>query len=253
MGGAVNVIALGTRQTTYDIDYFTLHKDDASVRLLEYAASIVYENDETVIPEDWINDEISFWSDTPIPYENGISFDEFLVQESEKQKTTLFQAPGLRVLAAPWIHALTGKLDRLVFSAINPGFHEAKRWPYDTEDAADYLHQYLQCCDAEGVDPTDKTITECSLNHLYRHYQPFAPVFEVPRSVLESVNVAYKERYGREPIILDSSEDTGVDDSADVDVDVVYGSEVMPGNNTKSDRCPKTDTLAERYQFIHIY
>jgi hypothetical protein len=57
-----------------------------------------------------------------------------LLAESIEQNYTVFSAPGLRVIAAPWSYAFLAKLDRMAGRGGKP---------YHPEDAANYLQQYL--------------------------------------------------------------------------------------------------------------
>lgn len=236
VGGVVSVLHLrgdSTRKTTHDIDFFAPSLREATV--VTKAAQIVYQKNPD-IPSDWLNEETSFWSDTPVPYD-GMTFDQYLIKQAKEQNTVLFKAPGLRVFALPWVFALAGKLDRLVYPAIQASgrdIQEGHRWPYDIEDAAVDLHQYIlrtQLSEpkAEPVPWFDCTIGESEINHLYLHYQPFAPVSRVPRQVLARLNETYRKKYGsrRDPIELELTVDTD-DDDADQE-------------------------LAERYRYIYIH
>jgi hypothetical protein len=129
VGGAVNTISLQSRQSTHDVDWFNNSLSPDQDKLLRQAANYALQQAKRHgfnIASNWFNNKTMLF----IPP----NLRSRLLAESVEQNYTVFSAPGLRIIAAPWSYACLTKLDRMAGGGGKS---------YDPEDAANYLHQYL--------------------------------------------------------------------------------------------------------------
>ena len=96
------------------------------MRLLEQASRVAEAKASLPLGGNWLNNATTLYIPSRIRQE--------LAQEAVEQNDVVFQAPGLTVLAAPWLYALCTKIDRLG--------DRQKRRRYDQADAVAYLRRY---------------------------------------------------------------------------------------------------------------
>lgn len=174
VGGAVNVLALRSRDSTHDLDWFSSDLTEKDLKMLRKALAYANENaaaNGLQLPSSWFNNQTTLF--IPPDIRRRITY------EAHEQNYNVFHVGGLRILAAPWQYALVSKLDRIA----------AGTWKsYDPEDAAMYLRQYLIHKDKErmGADAL------ASLVLMYRGRRLFV------KTELHIVNEAYVARYGRD-------------------------------------------------------
>lgn len=168
--GAVNTLLLKTRQTTHDVDFFVPQDHSSNMRLLEQASRVAEAKASLPLGGDWLNNTTSL-------YISG-SLRQELAQQAVEQNEVVFQAPGLTVLAAPWIYALCAKVGRLASAS--------KRKAYDTDDAVAYLRRYI-------VQHGNKPIAYRTLREMAAH---FKTDFNV--DVCREVNIKYEAKF-RQP------------------------------------------------------
>ncbi len=125
VGGAVNTILLQTRDSTHDVDIFGSNLDNAERMLLDEAMQYAIQRSSSPLGTDWLNTENQMWLSPGLHRE--------LTHEAIQQNTVVFERQGLRVLAAPWEYAFSGKISRLM-----TGGNQVR--PYDLDDAVQYLH-----------------------------------------------------------------------------------------------------------------
>lgn len=128
VGGAVNCMALRSRNTTHDFDFFNNSFGQQDYELITAAAMAAQKKDKK-LETAWLNNRTIVFM--PIDLRNS------LTAEAIAQNDLVFEAPGLKVVAAPWNYAFCCKVDRLAGS----GLLNAR--PYDLGDAAAYLKRYL--------------------------------------------------------------------------------------------------------------
>lgn len=85
-----------------------------------------------------------------------------LTSEAIAQNEIVFEAPGLKVVAAPWNYAFCCKVDRLAGS----GLLNAR--PYNLGDAATYLKRYLASVGKNITIPRAEVLSWMSRFHLQR-------------------------------------------------------------------------------------
>ncbi|KAF1839714.1 hypothetical protein BDW02DRAFT_584936 [Decorospora gaudefroyi] len=107
---------------------------------------------------------------------------EYLTQRAFAQNETVFDRPGLKVLAAPWDYAMCAKLDRCA----GAGPTSAK--PYDYSDAATYLHRYLEIYN----------LTSVTRSQVYAWAASYMTT--VTDAVLERLNSEFYSKYDRSDI-----------------------------------------------------
>ncbi|KAF8335375.1 uncharacterized protein EI90DRAFT_3152992 [Cantharellus anzutake] len=126
VGGAVNTLYLQTRASTGDVDFFyrTKTKHEDVTQLITAADSA---RKTLKLDDQWLNNH------TALFIEEGTI--QRLYDEAVTQNDVVFNAPGLKVYAAPWRYALGAKLDRLSKTGARP---------YDMSDAVDYLDRLIR-------------------------------------------------------------------------------------------------------------
>lgn len=174
VGGAVNVLALHSRESTHDLDWFSSNLTKKDAKLLRKALAHINKKtaaDGILLPPNWFNNQTTLFIPPDIR--------QRLTYEAFEQDYNVFLEGGLRVLAAPWQYALVSKLDRIAAGA----------WKgYDPEDAAIYLHQYLIHKNKSQM----AAGASASLVFMYRGRRLFGT------TALRIVNDAYVARYGGE-------------------------------------------------------
>lgn len=143
VGGAVNCIALRSRPTTHDFDFFN-NKFGAKEYELIMAAAAAAQKKDKKLEAGWLNNRTVVFM--PIDLRNT------LTDEAIAQNDVVFRAAGLKVVAAPWNYAFCCKVDRVAGSGI------IKARPYDLDDAAAYLKRYLA-----KLGPGKKTVTKAEV------------------------------------------------------------------------------------------
>ena len=128
VGGAVNCMALRSRTTTHDVDFFNARFGQKEYELLQ-AAAVTAQKKNKKLESAWLNNRTIFF----IPHD----LREALTDEAITQNDLVFEAPGLKVVAAPWHYAFCCKVDRIAGSGL------LRARPYDVSDAAAYLDRYL--------------------------------------------------------------------------------------------------------------
>jgi len=105
---------------------------------------------------------------------------EYLYNEAVRQNDVVFQAPGLKVLAAPWNYAVSAKLDRV------GGASPFGSRPYDLPDPVGYLHRYLTINRLGAVRQSD--VASCAQSFDHKHFHS---------STLQSLDDKYARTYGK--------------------------------------------------------
>ncbi|KAK7001700.1 hypothetical protein R3P38DRAFT_2558153 [Favolaschia claudopus] len=124
VGGAVNTLLLGSRETTTDVDflYYSV-QDDMTVKDLLHAAQSVARS-AGIRDEQWLNNHTESFIQKSVLGS--------LYQESVTQNRIVFDAGGLKVYAAAWPFAFVQKV-------IRNGSTQQKS--YDIDDAVAYLKE----------------------------------------------------------------------------------------------------------------
>ncbi|KAJ2917286.1 hypothetical protein MD484_g3102, partial [Candolleomyces efflorescens] len=171
VGGAVNTLLLGTRESTGDVDFFyrTKTKHEDVTQVIEAAKTAAKSLN---LEENWLNNHTALFIQ-----EGAI---QQLYNEGVQQNDVVFTAPGLIVYAAPWRYALSTKLDRL---------SKAGARPYDMSDAVGYLVQLIQ-----------KRGTSVKKSELKAWAQEFK--FTVPTDkLLDTLGAEYKKKTGKDGVV----------------------------------------------------
>lgn len=145
VGGAVNCMALRTRDTTHDFDFFNNRFGPKDYELFAAAAASAQKKTKQ-LDTGWLNNRTVVFM--------PIDLRDSLTDEAIRQNDIVFNSPGLRVLAAPWNYALCCKIDRIAGSGIT-----SKR-PYDLDGAVAYLRRYLSRLPAG---PNEKRIPKAEI------------------------------------------------------------------------------------------
>ncbi|KAK2788775.1 hypothetical protein FQN52_006531 [Onygenales sp. PD_12] len=174
VGGAVNTLLLRSRPSTHDVDIFGSNLNNDSRILLDEATQYAIRQSSAPLGTDWFNTENQMWLSPSLHRE--------LTNEAMRQNVVVFHRPGLRVLAAPWEYAFSGKIARLLTGG-------SQIRPYDLADATHYLHQYIS---RNGGRP----VTLATIEGWARRFN-----HSTSKAFLrDRVNVEYRKRYGRNGI-----------------------------------------------------
>lgn len=109
VGGAVNCMALRSRNTTHDFDFFNNNFGQQEYELITAAAMAAQKKDKK-LETAWLNNRTIVFM--PIDLRNS------LTSEAIAQNEVVFEASGLKVVAAPWNYAFCCKVDRLAGSGL---------------------------------------------------------------------------------------------------------------------------------------
>lgn len=180
VGGAVSTILLQTRRVTHDIDFFAEGLSQRDTRLLIEAARVIRQQPGSRFKEDWINNRTIYFISPELR--------QILTNEGFRQNEIVFYAPGLTVYAAPWTYAFASKLHRI--SGASTTGSQAR--PHDPDDAANFLHQFLQ--KTGGTNITIQTVSEWLHDYNIKIPQ------EGLRMALLQTNHSYERIYGSQPI-----------------------------------------------------
>lgn len=165
VGGAISTMYLRSRTITHDLDFFG---GQGNFRLLRDAAKHARQQSVRPISADWFNNSTALYVSKRLLEE--------LEAMAVRQNAVVFQAPGLRILAAPWEYAAATKIDRCT---------KPNKRPYDPSDAARYLHEYIQ---AHGGRPIP-------VQNFYAWAQRFG--CKATEGVLRQIDGIYSQTYGR--------------------------------------------------------
>jgi hypothetical protein len=127
VGGVVSTVLLHIRNSTQDVDFFAtdqLSNADASM-LLQAAKDVSRRMKRPKVDAEWFNNRTTIFVG-PIRSQ--------LAREGLAQNVTVFQAPGLRLLAAPWEYQFCAKVDRMAGGGGRG---------HDAVDAAGYLYRFF--------------------------------------------------------------------------------------------------------------
>ena len=169
----MNTLFLGTRQSTHDVDFFGTNLNNHQRRLLSEAAQYAESHSPAQLGGKWLNTETQQWL--------GPGVHRQLTDAAIQQNHVVFEAPGLKVVAAPWSYAFCTKVNRLM-----KYLHK----PYDMTDAVSYLHQYIRTRNDDRP-VSSRTIREWS--SLFS--------IQLDRIVLRNANQEYRRRYGTDGIV----------------------------------------------------
>ncbi|KAJ4326530.1 hypothetical protein N0V84_003053 [Fusarium piperis] len=176
VGGAVNTVYLGSRESTHDVDFFQEDPASKEYTFLHSAAKFANSQAEGRLGEEWFNNSTQLFMARDVQTS--------LVWEAKRQNAVVFERRGtkggLRVYAAPWTYALCSKLNRLC--EINPR-------SYDMDDAVVYLNRHLHLTNETYVKSRE-------LKDWCRWYN-----HDVQRKILRQLNEKYLQRYGYMPIV----------------------------------------------------
>lgn len=174
VGGAVNTIFLKTRNSTHDVDIFGSNLDNSSRMLLDEALHYAIQQSPSPLGTDWMNTENQMWLSPTLHRE--------LTNEAIRQNVRVFDRAGLRVLAAPWEYAFSGKISRLLTGG-------SQIRPYDLKDAIHYLSRIVN---QHGGQPIPVATVEGWARRFHH---------DTSRTFLtKTVNADYRRQYGRNGI-----------------------------------------------------
>jgi hypothetical protein len=170
-GGSLNVLHLGTRPTTHDIDYFNADLDDKMRKHLS-GGFLKAREKNSILPSDWINaNPTLFYNEKP-----GLL--KKLTDAATEQNEVIWHKPGLKVYAGAWNNEMLQKLNKW-------GGSQGKGKPYDLADASHYLKRYM---DKNGMD----TIDESKIQEWSKDFQT-----EVKPSAIKDMDDEFKKIFGR--------------------------------------------------------
>ncbi|KAI8669523.1 hypothetical protein NCS57_00767600 [Fusarium keratoplasticum] len=176
VGGAVNTVYLGSRESTHDVDFFLEDPASKEYMSLDNAAKFANRQAEGRLGEEWFNNSTQLFMARDVQTS--------LVWQAKQQNAVVFEKRGtkggLKVYAAPWTYALCSKLNRLC--EINPR-------SYDMDDAVVYLHRHLTLT-AETYVKFQELYDWC---RWYNH--------DVRREILKQLDDKYFQSYGYRPIV----------------------------------------------------
>ncbi|KAG1795393.1 uncharacterized protein HD556DRAFT_1442236 [Suillus plorans] len=121
VGGAINTILLRSRASTADVDFFSV--DAASNPILRDGIKSAAKTMQ--LGEGWMNNHTALFI-APNTKTN-------LYNEAISDGVVIFDEPGLKVLAAPWMYCLVAKLEK--------AGKRGNAKSYDMSDASQYLIQ----------------------------------------------------------------------------------------------------------------
>lgn len=126
VGGVVNTLLLENRMRTYDVDFFHESLSSKDAALLLRATRHATKQNAALAPG-WLNNHTVLFIAGPIR--------RMLTTEAFNQNEVVFDATGLRLLAAPWQYLFCTKVDRIAQTRNNT------LRPYDQTDAVYYLQR----------------------------------------------------------------------------------------------------------------
>lgn len=169
VGGAVNLLLLGTRPSTSDVDFFNQQLEPNQIKLIQAATKYARKQNPR-LSDDWLNNRNTVFIPTPLRLS--------LTNQAIEQNEVVFKLDGLTVLAAPWHYAFIAKVDRISGSGK----------PYDLGDAAAYLNRYLELHSMSSI------VADIPIGWAAQYNVKIAP------GALRAVNEESYRRYGRRPI-----------------------------------------------------
>ncbi|SMR49075.1 unnamed protein product [Zymoseptoria tritici ST99CH_1E4] len=134
VGGAVNILLLGSRLSTHDLDFMGTHLNNDQRVAIDEAAHFAERQCSKPLGSQWFNNETQMWLSPPVHRQ--------ITEQALQQNEIVFEKHGLRIVAAPWIYALASKTHRLARDRRAEQMARAR--PYDVTDAATYLRKYVQ-------------------------------------------------------------------------------------------------------------
>ncbi|KAG1741541.1 uncharacterized protein EDB91DRAFT_333994 [Suillus paluster] len=129
VGGAINTMFLRSRASTGDVDFFSV--DRTNHKVLQGAIESTAKTMQ--LGKGWMNNHTAIF--IPADTMNNI------YNEAIRNNVVVFNKPGLKVVAAPWMYCLVAKLEK----AGKAGNSKS----YDMSDAAQYLMQESRRCNAK--------------------------------------------------------------------------------------------------------
>jgi hypothetical protein len=179
VGGAVNTIYLGSRESTHDLDFFLPDASSSDHHNIHQAAQYANKQCQSQLGADWFNNATQVFMSQNIQ--------RALASQAFEQNVIVYnqigQRGGLTIYAAPWSYAFCGKMNRLCNSSPRP---------YDLSDAVEYLYQYLGSKGRRTV----------SARTIYGWCETYRK--QVSDVVLQQVDKAYRQKYGSHPIYWSS-------------------------------------------------
>ncbi|KAL2687004.1 hypothetical protein Neosp_004553 [[Neocosmospora] mangrovei] len=176
VGGAVNTVYLGSRESTHDVDFFLEDPASKEYMSLDLAAKFANRQAEGRLGEEWFNNSTQLFMARDVQTS--------LVRQAKQQNAVVFERRGtkggLKVYAAPWTYALCSKLNRLC---------EINARSYDMDDAVVYLNRHLLLT-------TEKYVKSQELYDWCRWYS-----HDVRREILKQLDEKYFQSYGYKPIV----------------------------------------------------
>ncbi|EEU45612.1 uncharacterized protein NECHADRAFT_80690 [Fusarium vanettenii 77-13-4] len=176
VGGAVNTVYLGSRESTHDVDFFLEDPASKEYMSLDLAAKFANRQAEGRLGEEWFNNSTQLFMARDVQTS--------LVRQAKRQNAVVFEKRGakggLKVYAAPWTYAVCSKLNRLC--EINPR-------SYDMDDAVVYLNRHL-ILTAENYVKSRELYDWC---RRYSH--------DVRPEILKQLDEKYLQSYGYKPIV----------------------------------------------------
>ncbi|KAI8725452.1 hypothetical protein NCS52_00116300 [Fusarium sp. LHS14.1] len=176
VGGAVNTVYLGSRESTHDVDFFLEDPASKEYMSLDLAAKFANRQAEGRLGEEWFNNSTQLFMARDVQTS--------LVWQAKRQNAVVFEKRGtkggLKVYAAPWTYALCSKLNRLC---------EINARSYDMDDAVVYLNRHLLLT-------TENRVKSQELYDWCRWYN-----HDVRREILKQLDEKYFQSYGYKPIV----------------------------------------------------
>jgi hypothetical protein len=174
VGGAVNTVYLQTRNTTHDVDFFCPLLTQPTLGIVREAGRYAVERSSVPLAVDWLNNATARMPG---------------VVEAIAQNDVLVSYPGLTVVAAPWNYAFIKKVSRI---------SQGTARPYDSSDAATYLHEYITKVHSNKPVPLAKIQTWGV------KYKALSPV-----EILKQIDELYRQTYGVGGILFSGSGGSG--------------------------------------------
>lgn len=174
VGGAVNTVFLRSRSTTHDVDFFSLPLSGTRLQVLREAGRYAIERSSVPLSEDWLNNATARMPGV-------VEHVQQLTEAARTQNDVVFERPGLKVLAAPWMYAFVKKVSRIT---------QGVGRTYDAADAVSYLHQYI-------VRHGNTAVRVKRIREQANHYRALAP-----DEILRQINGWYEETHRRPGIIF---------------------------------------------------
>ena len=131
VGGSISSLLLKNQLTRENLDYIATNASEEQRKILAAAARYAQRQCSQPIRGAWFSTR---GDDTlKLPF----SVQRQVVLKAISQNEIIFQARGLKILAAPWDYAFVATLGRLASDRL------VSR-PHDLDDAIAYLHRYIQ-------------------------------------------------------------------------------------------------------------